>query len=701
MFKKDKFDIINLLICLAVILLLFIPTLSRPWLIYDEKIIFDNSLFPSPISFSELLETFKEFGLNFNLISSNAIYSSNSVIRSAPFSLVLWTFINFFFKKNPFSYHLVILILHMINVFFVYLITKKLTDIPKKSLLGKLIPAILASIWAVHPAIIESILLSTNVGALFSYSFFFGFTLDFLVNKINKSLIRKILIPVIFLIPMLTNEYIITMPFVLFIVSFQQLFQVEDLKTSIKKSFQYTIPYFTGIIIYVIYFLFFSHTRTSQPLQGNEFLIFLERVFWLSPQIFLHSLKLVFYPRLLSIDQTLFVHLGKALFDPYSIFCFVFLMLWLFIPFYFFVLKKRFSNWFFLSWTFFFALLPFLHILMPSYALSAERYLYCPLAFLIVGLAKILSKNFKFTQALCLFLSVLLTSCFIRAHYRTLDWKDNYSFINSTYKSAKDPLFKAIGLGMFAKAITILEPEKTTEAKKYFMKSLELLKKAKAENKTLKIKFQESLPAVIKSYGLDYYSLLTKIAYLEVSSRCLELNENPEVGLKILNPIMKKSNKLDPRIFELYAHLLTLENKYSEAKDILLKANSLYPHTQFILTGLFDLINHHEKNKPEAEKYLLDLLNYYPYDVSVLTKAHDFYQSQKDTVKTARYAYLYGLRTHSKSAYQQALYFYLYMNDLNKAKNIVSKLLTIDKNDPKSIYLINLYLNKLKDKKFN
>jgi len=696
--KKDKFDIINLLICLTIVLLLFIPTLGRPWLIYDEKIIFDNSLFPSPISFSELLETFKEFGLNFNLISSNAIYSSNSVIRSSPFGLVLGTLINFFLKNNPFSYHLFILSLHMINVFFVYLITKELTDIPEKNLLGKLIPAILASIWAVHPTIIESILLSTNFGALFSYSFFFGFTLDFLVNKTNKSLVRKILIPVFFLIPMLTNEYIVTLPFVLFIVSFWELFQTESLRTSLKKSFKYTIPYFTGILFYLFYFMFLSHTKTSHPLQENEFAVFLERACWLSPQIFLHSLKLIFYPKILSIDQTLFVHLGKTLFDPYSIFCFIFLMLWLFIPFYFFVLKKKFPDLFFMSWTFFFTLLPFLHILMPSYTLSAERYLYLPLAFLIFGLAKIFSNKFRYISALCLFLSFVLIFCFTRSLYRTFDWKDNYSFINSTYKSTKNPFFKAIGLGMFAKAITILEPEKTTEAKKYFMKSLELLKKAKAENKTLKIKFQESLPAVIKSYGLDYYSLLTKIAYLEVSSRCLELNENPEVGLKILNPIMKKSNKLDPRIFELYAHLLTLENKYSEAKDILLKANSLYPHTQFILTGLFDLINHHEKNKPEAEKYLLDLLNYYPYDVSVLTKAHDFYQSQKDTVKTARYAYLYGLRTHSKSAYQQALYFYLYMNDLNKAKNIVSKLLTLDKNDPRSIYLINIYFNKLKDK---
>ena len=509
---------------------------------------------------------------------------------------------------------------------------------------------------------------------------------------------RKIFIPFLFLIPMFSTECIIVLPFVFFIVSFQQLFQAEDLQVSLKKSFEYTIPYFAGMLFYLIYFIFLSHTTTSHPLYSNELIILLERIFWLSPQIFFHSLKLIFYPKILSIDQSLFVHIGENLFDPYAIFCFIFLILWLLVPLYFFVFKKKAADLFFLSWTFFFTLLPFLHILMPSYTLSAERYLYCPLAFLVFSSAKILSKNFRFTKGIFLILSLLVIFCFIRSYNRTLDWKDNYSFINSTYKTAKDPLFKGIGLGMLAKAITILEPEKTVEAKKYFIESLKFLQKAKVKNKKLKLKFQKSLPAILKSYGLDYDSIIIKISYLETSSRCLELNESPAIGLKILTPLIKKTNKIDPNFFELYTYLLVLEKRYSEAKDLLLKANLLYPHNQSILSRLFDLTLQHENNTVEAEKYLSDALNYYLYDISLLTKAHDFYQSQRDLAKTAQYAYLYGLRTHSKLAYQQALYFYLYMNNLNKAKNIVSKLLTMDKNDPQSTYLINMYLQKLKDK---
>ena len=688
-------DFITVLACLTVVLLLFIPTLSRPWLIYDEKAIFDNTFFPSPSSFSEIFETFREFGLNFNYISSNIIYSSNSVIRSSPVSLILNTFIHFFLKKNSFYYHIFILILHMINTTLVYFIIKRLTQ---TLFSNNLITALLTLIWAVHPVIIESVLLSTNFPRLITYTFFFGFFLDFLNNRNkNNTILRRTIIPLLFLIPMFSTECIIILPFVFFIVSFQELFQTENIKTSLKKSFEQTFPYFTGVIIYLAYFIFIFHAKTSHPIQSNELQVFFERVFWLSPQIFFHSLKLIFYPAILSIDQSLFVRLGKAIYNPYAIFCFIFTLLWLALPLYLLISKKRFADLFFMTWAFFFTVLPFLHILMPSYLLSAERYLYCPLAFLIFSTAKIICKNLikKNHLAIILLLSAVLICCFIRSHYRVLDWKDNYSFISSNYRYTNNSFLKGVGLGLLAKATTVLEPEKITESKRLFSKSLKFLRKAKVENKKLKFEAQRSVPSVIKSYGLDYDSILAKIAYLEVSSRCLEFNENSKIVLKILSPLMKSQNKLDPRLFELYAYLLTLEKQYSKARDILLKANSLYPHTQFILNSLFDLTLKHENNSIEAEKYLVDSLKYYIYDTSLLTKAHDFYQSKGDLKNTARYAYLFALRTHSKSAYQQALSIYLNLGNMGEAGKIVNNLLKSDLDDIQIIYLISKYYYKL------
>ena len=684
---------LDLLICLSAVCLLFVSTLDRPWLLYDEKAIIDNSFFPSPASFSEIFETFKEFGLNSNFLSSNAIYSSNSVTRSSPTGLILMTFANFFFKKIPILYHLLSLTLHLINVLLVYFIIKILTDISGNNSV-KLLPVLLTLIWAIHPVMLESVLLSTNFPRLFTYIFFFAFFLDFLKNKEQNKLIkRRIIIPLIFLIPMFSTECMIILPFVFFIVSFQQLFQTEGLKTSFKRSFEYTIPYFTGITIYLIYFLFLSHIKSNHPSGGNEFVVFLERVLWLSPQIFFHSLKLIFYPKLLSVDQSLFIHLGKTLFDPYAVFCFSFLFMWLLVPLYLFVFRRKFPDLFFLNWTFFFALLPFLHILMPSYALFAERYLYLPFAFLIFGLAKLLSRNLKLIQVSCLFLCILLIPCFMRSHYRTLDWKNNYSFIESIYKAGKDPLHKAVRLHMLANTILSDNPRKKEETRKYFFKTLELLNQAKQENKILQLKYQKNLPLIIKSYGLDYNSIPVKIAYLEAYTRCNNLYEPFTVGIKILKPYMKKPTKVDPVTLDLYTHLLLLDKQYIEAKKILLAANSIQPHLSVILLTLFEIAVRFENDRLHAEKYLLEAFKYYPYEIAVLERALVFYEEQKNLLLKTKFAYLLGLRTQLKPAYQEAMYGFLDLGQLKGAKKTLNKLLKIDPHDPETLYLLNRYQN--------
>ena len=48
----------DLFICLTIVCFLFIPTLSRPWLIYDERIISDGIYFPHANSFLEIISIF-------------------------------------------------------------------------------------------------------------------------------------------------------------------------------------------------------------------------------------------------------------------------------------------------------------------------------------------------------------------------------------------------------------------------------------------------------------------------------------------------------------------------------------------------------------------------------------------------------------------------------------------------------------------
>ena len=690
--SKNKLSvIIDLVFCLTVVFLLFLPTINRPWLYYDEGTIFKGSYYPLLTSFSEIFEFIKEFGFSHTLISSNTIYSSNYVSRSCPLDQIFGMLIDFFLKRNALAYHIFNLILHLTNTCLVYFILRT-------CLKNRVMIILLTLIWSIHPVNMEAVLLSTNWGAVFCYLFFFAFVLDFIKNKgENKSLVRKILIPLTFFTLLLKNEQIISLPLVLFVISFHNLYKENSFLKSIKSGFSETKLYFTGLILYLTFFFFFSNYHSTQHLGSNSFLILLERIFWLSPQIFLHFVKLIFYPKFLSIDQSLFVQLGKTIFDPYPIFCTIFLACWLLIPLFLYLTKRRFSNLFLLSWGFFMTLLPFLHILMPSYTLANERYLYAPLLILVYGVAKILSNGGGARTAPTILLSIVFVLCFIRSYYRTLDWKDNISFIKSTYEVSKDPLFKAIKLGMQGKVIEYLEPDKKEEAKNYFRKTLSLLQKARKKTKLLKSKYQKDLPLIVKSYGLDYDSLLAKIAYLEVSSRCLELNEHYSTGLKILKPYMKRAIYLDANTFELYTHLLILGNQYNEAKKILLKANTLHPHISFILMTLYDFYTKFENDFATGEKYLQEALKYYPYNINILAKAFAFYQGYKDQSVTAKYAYRYGLRIQSDIAYAQALAIYLDSNKLNEAKKIVPNLLNITRNNPDILYIVSRYYYKIKD----
>lgn len=689
---------LSLITCLIIVCILFIPTLVRPWLLYDERILAESLYFPVAQNISEFFEILNKFGLNFNIISSNSIYSSNYVIRNCPGSQILGMIVSFLLKKEPFYYHLFNLLMHLINTSLMFFILKTVLS---KNNTENVIVVLMTILWAIHPVIMEPVLLSTNFGALFSYMFFFGLLLEFLKKREKKnSNLRKYLIPIIFFIPMMVNEYIVALPLVLFVISFYFNYQSNKFFDTLKLSISEAKPYLTGLLLYIIYFLFISHYQIIQSFAGNHFTVTLERIFWLSPQIFFHIIKLILYPKILSIDQTLFIHLGKTLRDPYSTFCIVFFWCWLLIPLYLFLQRKKGASLFLLNWLLLVSLVPYLHIIFPSYILIAERYLYIPLAILIFSAAIIL-KNISISgnraKLLIPILSSVLIACFTRSYFRTNDWKNNYSFINSSYKTSKNPLFKAMRLGMLGKAIVTYEPNKKALSKKYFSRTLKLLKEARIRTANLKDKYQEKLPLVIKAYGLDYESILSKIAYLDASSRCLELGQGNSIGIKILKPFIKKSKFQDPRLFELYTHLLTENGDYKKSKNLLIKANNIYPHIPYILLNLFEISNKYEKNDKDAEKYLLEVHKYFPYDIQALLNLANFYQGQKKLDKAAYYYYLFGLRTQSKLGYQQALIDYLELNNARESSLVVKKLMQVDPNDPESLYFVSKYFYKVKD----
>jgi tetratricopeptide (TPR) repeat protein len=244
---------------------------------------------------------------------------------------------------------------------------------------------------------------------------------------------------------------------------------------------------------------------------------------------------------------------------------------------------------------------------------------------------------------------------------------------------------------MLANTILLDDPNKKEETRKYFLKTLQLLNQAKKENKTLRLKYQKDLPLIIKSYGLDYNSIPVKIAYLEAYTRCNNLYEPFTVGIRILKPYMERPAKVDPVTLDLYTHLLLLDKQHIEAKRILLIANSVQPHLSVILLTLFEIAVKFENDGLHAEKYLLEAFKYYPYETAVLERALVFYEGQKNLVLKTKFAYLLGLRTRLKPAYQEAMYGFLDLGQLKEAKKTITKLMKIDPNDSETLYLLNRY----------
>lgn len=690
--KKKYCLIIGLLICTIATLSIYIPTLSRPWVFYDEGVIYNEDFFPIPTTFTEILEIINNFGFVNNFNSSNFLYTSNSVNRSNLLGIPFLLTIGYLFKLNPFLYHLLNLLFHVINTVIVYLIISMIFS--TRSLYTVFITTLITLIWALHPVHVESILLSTNIGATLSYIVFLGLFLDFIKNrKKNYLKSRILLLSTFFLIPMLLNEYIIALPLILFTYSLiENKFIKTKWITALKDAFIETRPYFIGLSIFLIYILF-SQFNSFQVSLSSPIILFLERIFWLSPQIFIHYLKLIFYPKLLSLDQSSHIALGNWLLDGYAVFCLLFLLSWLFIPLVIFKFKKDTYNLLLFSSLSFISLIPFCQILTPTYCLAAERYLYIPVFTIIFCITKLITtwitKTFPYKQCFIAFLSVSLLLLTTRTILRTQDWKDNKSLISSTINTSTNLLYKGLRTSLLPEIILQNNPQNINEAKKYSLASQNYFLKAIKLFKEEKTKYSK-MPLTLKSYGLDPDSLIAKSAYY-ISYRAFEENNNYKYYLKFFKDHINNINKLEPQSLELYANLLIKNNKIKESKKIFEYAYKKFPTSPFILVSLIRFEKDIENNLPRAKKYLVEGMKLYPYSKRILFESLSLFQRENNLSDYAKHSYLYALRTHNKFHYHEALAGFLTLNQLNIAKKIIEKLMLLDSNDPRTFYLSSSY----------
>ncbi|MBI3309157.1 MAG: hypothetical protein HYZ79_07275 [Candidatus Melainabacteria bacterium] len=544
-------------------------------------------------------------------------------------------------------------------------------------------------------------MLATNWNALFAFTF--CLVIVYLTTK-DIANNRGILFAVLFFISLLFVEQIYTFPLIVFLLVF--IFNPtsqHNVKTSTTMSLKYSLPLFAGLFIYIIIYIISQKWGFKSLSTGNESLTaFIERNIWLTPQLFVHNLKLLFFPQALSTYQSNLIYLSHSLISPYSIFCLISYLLILVGPIILFSSTKEYPNrsYFLLPYVFLLSLIPFIHITFPVYCLSADRYLYFPSFYLVLALfcatllffnSSISLKKQKVIFTVSLLVLFLMSG---RTFIRTIDWKDSETLITSSINLKHDPLYK----GHLHKvlAANFAQKNNLAQAKIEIEKSLKYLDKALKKYQQLKEKAIKE-PLTLLLYGLDYEALLLKTAYLITDIKLNFFNELGSEANLFKSLMEQRSNYASANEYTLFINLLLTNKEIERTKEILEEALNRYPGSSNILNLYIDFLVNYDPTSNELSKLIKRLSSLYPNRTETLYKALRYYSYLNEPVQKAKYAYLIGLRTHDKKSYQLAAQTYLDLNDLKNAKKTLGKLELMKAKDPFTLLLKSRYQFALKD----
>ncbi len=683
-----------LLFTLITIFFFYSFSLNREWQFFDERLIYGEGLFPIPSSISEVFEVIKTYAFNYHFDSQNAFFSNIVVMRSAPAGDFLKVLVSFFFKKNAFCYHILQLTIHLFNsllVWFTFFYLFKHFNISEGK--NTLLSSLFSLLWALHPANVEAVMLATNWNAVLSY----GFCISFVLYTVKKASELKryskneiISISALYIISLFLTEYSYTLVFMIFIICFVFSAKSEpSFKSRIAYSASMSLPYICGLILFPLIYFEIALFNTKPSTFFSQFANFsFERFFFLTPQIFVHFLKLFTFPKDLSLYQTNLINLAESYLSLKIFISIIIFSAFVLLPCLIFLRSKS-NPGILLIYAFLFSLFPFLHIISPTYCLIAERYCYFPLFLLLLSVAFLCGNIFR-SQGLpgkvfpVLLLFILLASG-TRTFYRTLDWKNTYSLYSSSLNLRSNNIFKGQINSILGYYLS--KTNNTYQMQNHIIQGIKELNNG---IETLKLS-NKNTPQSLKVYGLDPISMLITCAFSISESRLNYLKESPEIILAYYEPFIKPylSYAGNSQI-DLYAKLLISNKREKEAVKVLESGIKKYPFSPFIIYTLSNVYLK-QKDIQNAERIILHGYKLYQSYPRMLLRMIKLCILKKDIENLAKYEYLLGLRMHSITGYQKALQLYIKLKNLSQAKACITRLTKIDREDPITLLLKSKY----------
>jgi Tfp pilus assembly protein PilF len=323
---------------------------------------------------------------------------------------------------NPFQFHLTNFILHLLNVWLVFLLITRLTK--------NTIAAVITSLFfAIHPLHAESVCwISERKDVLYTFFYLASVISWITFIKSGRKFYYYILSMILFLLALLSKSAAVTLPVIIILTDYYL-----GLKINIKNHFN-KIPFFFLAIVFGIISIISQQVIDPASVSGIHYSVFNRIIFGL--YAFSFYVVNTLFPLKLSALHPFPVKISPmpVIFYLYSILSLLFIALyfWLYRNHKFKRETKKdiyFGTWFFLISI---SLVIFIPV---GQAVAAERYTYIPYIglFFIAGsfFSKIYSNELTLKSSLRRFYWIILLILTVIFSYSTINripvWKDSYS----------------------------------------------------------------------------------------------------------------------------------------------------------------------------------------------------------------------------------------------------------------------------------
>ena len=442
-------------VCTAV----YINSLSNGFVFDDYAVIVENKYLKLPtINFASFFNQ-----SYFNIAGGEASYR--------PLATLSYYFIYAIAGLNPFFYHLLSLLLHLVNVVLVY----RLVHLLLKHRFTALTSGLL---FACHPALTEAVDAIAYNEDLLAAAFFLAAFLCYLksgTDNLRSDRIHYGLSLFFFWLGLLSKEMAITLPAIIFLydVSFRngaekKAFSLQWILKTCRARGLFYGGYVAVSLLYLFirFFVLYNPQESIKPIYGN----WVERVIFLPAHIF-SFIKLAFFPVHLTADYVF--SYPPHFFAASNLIGFIFVAGLAVGSVFAFKYSRAI---FFAIWWFFITLFPVYNII-PIYNPLAERFLYIPLIgfCLLVAMAfnTLMNRRFSETLPVKVFASVAVITllCFYATATisRNRDWKDSLTLWSKTVITSPN---SSIAHGSLGRAYQDLE--RWAEAIREYKKAIAL-----------------------------------------------------------------------------------------------------------------------------------------------------------------------------------------------------------------------------------